>query len=85
MQFAAFVPPQAQHYRMHTYIESELPTVIGESLPAVLTRQSIMGHSMGGHGAMTIALRYPGRFASVSAFAPICAGRSHQSMTGARG
>lgn len=69
----ATVAPWAQHYRMRTYIESELPAVIGESLPADLTRQSIMGHSMGGHGAMTIALRYPGRFASVSAFAPICA------------
>jgi S-formylglutathione hydrolase len=69
----ATVAPWAQHYRMRTYIESELPTVIGESLPADLTRQSIMGHSMGGHGAMTIALRNPSRFASVSAFAPICA------------
>jgi S-formylglutathione hydrolase len=69
----ATVAPWAQHYRMRTYIESELPTVIGESLPADLTHQSIMGHSMGGHGAMTIALRHPGRFASVSAFAPICA------------
>jgi len=53
----ATVAPWAQHYRMRTYIESELPTVIGESLPADLTRQSIMGHSMGGHGAMTIAWR----------------------------
>jgi S-formylglutathione hydrolase len=69
----ATVAPWAQHYRMRTYIESELPTVIGEALPADLTRQSIMGHSMGGHGAMMIALRHPGRFASVSAFAPICA------------
>ena len=65
--------PWAQHYRMRSYIERELPALVGAHLPADMTRQSIMGHSMGGHGALTIALRNPGRFASVSAFAPICA------------
>ncbi len=69
----ATVAPYAQHYRMRTYIETELPAIVGDSLPADLARQGIMGHSMGGHGAITIALRNPGRFASVSAFAPISA------------
>jgi S-formylglutathione hydrolase len=64
-------PPFARHYRMRSYIESELPALIGANFPVDLSRQAIMGHSMGGHGAMTIALRNPGRFASVSAFAPI--------------
>ena len=65
--------PWAQHYRMRSYIEQELPALVGAELPAAMDRQSIMGHSMGGHGAITIALRNPGRFASVSAFAPIAA------------
>lgn len=69
----ATVAPFSRHYRMRSYIESELPEIVGQSLPADLTRQAIMGHSMGGHGAITIALRNPGRFASVSAFAPIAA------------
>ncbi|MGH7072229.1 MAG: S-formylglutathione hydrolase [Acetobacteraceae bacterium] len=67
----ATVAPFSRYYRMRTYIESELPGIVGDSLPADLSRQGIMGHSMGGHGAITIALRNPGRFASVSAFAPI--------------
>jgi S-formylglutathione hydrolase len=65
------VPPYATNYRMRSYIETELPALVAEALPADLQRQSITGHSMGGHGAITIALRNPGRFRSVSAFAPI--------------
>ncbi|WP_374138006.1 S-formylglutathione hydrolase [Sphingomonas sp.] len=64
--------PWATHFRMRTYIETELPALIAEALPmADLSRQGITGHSMGGHGALTIALRHPDRFRSVSAFAPI--------------
>ncbi|MBI1234354.1 MAG: S-formylglutathione hydrolase [Alphaproteobacteria bacterium] len=63
--------PYAEHYRMRSYIERELPGLIGANFPADMTRQSIMGHSMGGHGALTIGLRDPGRFRAVSAFAPI--------------
>ncbi|MEI9965856.1 MAG: S-formylglutathione hydrolase [Caulobacteraceae bacterium] len=63
--------PWARHYRMRSYVERELPALVGAELPADLGRQSIMGHSMGGHGALTIALRDPGRFKAVSAFAPI--------------
>lgn len=63
--------PWATHYRMRSYIEEELPALVGAVLPADLGRQAIMGHSMGGHGALTIALRNPGRFLSTSAFAPI--------------
>lgn len=65
--------PWAGHYRMRSYIEAELPALIGDNFPADMARQGITGHSMGGHGALTIALRNPGRFRSVSAFAPICA------------
>ena len=67
----ATVEPWSRNYRMRSYIESELPAIVANELPADPDRQSIMGHSMGGHGAITIALRNPGRFASVSAFAPI--------------
>jgi S-formylglutathione hydrolase len=65
--------PWARHYRMESYIMRELPDIVAGTLPADMTRQGIMGHSMGGHGALTLALRHPGRFASVSAFAPIAA------------
>jgi len=65
--------PWAKHYRMRSYIEDELPALIAGSFPADMARQGITGHSMGGHGALTIALRNPDRFRSVSAFAPICA------------
>ncbi len=65
--------PWSKHYRMRSYIESELPEVIAASFPADLERQGITGHSMGGHGALTIALRNPGRYKSASAFAPIVA------------
>jgi S-formylglutathione hydrolase len=63
--------PWAKHYRMRSYIERELPALVAENLPADMNRQGITGHSMGGHGALTIALRNPGRFKAVSAFAPI--------------
>jgi len=63
--------PYAEHYHMRSYIERELPGLIGANFPADMTRQSIMGHSMGGHGALTFGLRDPGRFRAVSAFAPI--------------
>ena len=65
--------PWAKHYRMRSYIEDELPTLIGEHFPADMARQSIAGHSMGGHGALTVGLRNPDRFRSVSAFSPIVA------------
>ena len=65
-------PPWSRNYRMASYIERELPELISSELPADVARQSIMGHSMGGHGALTIALRNQGRYASVSAFSPIC-------------
>jgi S-formylglutathione hydrolase len=64
-------PPFSQHYRMRDYIEHELPDLIAANFPADMARQGIMGHSMGGHGALTIALRNPGRFRATSAFAPI--------------
>jgi S-formylglutathione hydrolase len=63
--------PWSAHFRMRSYIEHELPEIIAASFPADISRQSIMGHSMGGHGALTIALRNPGKYRSVSAFAPI--------------
>ena len=65
--------PWAKHYRMRSYIEDELAGVIAAYFPADMARQGITGHSMGGHGALTIGLRNPGRFRSVSAFAPIVA------------
>ena len=66
-------PPFAQKYRMYSYIAEELPALIEGNFPADMARQGITGHSMGGHGALTIALKNPGRFRSVSAFAPIVA------------
>lgn len=63
--------PYARHYRMRDYIEDELPGIVEANFPADMTRQGIMGHSMGGHGALTTSLRNPGRFRSTSAFAPI--------------
>ena len=63
--------PWTAHFQMRSYIEQELPAVIAAEFPADLARQGITGHSMGGHGALTIALRNPDRFRSVSAFAPI--------------
>ena len=64
--------PWSAHYRMHDYIVDELPALIDECF-ATSAARGISGHSMGGHGALTIALRNPGRYRSVSAFAPIVA------------
>ena len=63
--------PWAANFRMRSYIERELPDLIAGEFPVDMRRQGITGHSMGGHGALTIALRNPKRFLSVSAFAPI--------------
>jgi S-formylglutathione hydrolase len=66
--------PWAANYRMASYLSDELPALIADNFPAAdMARQSIMGHSMGGHGALTLALRNPGRYRAVSAFAPIVA------------
>lgn len=64
--------PWAANYRMYDYVVSELPTLIETQFSIDPSRVAISGHSMGGHGALTIALRNPGRFRSVSAFSPIC-------------
>jgi S-formylglutathione hydrolase len=71
--FDATEEPWAQHFRMRRYIEDELPALIAMEFPIDMARQGITGHSMGGHGALTIGLRNPGRFRSISAFAPIVA------------
>ncbi len=63
--------PWSTSYRMWSYVTEELPALIAENFPADMTRQSIMGHSMGGHGALTIGLTFPDRFRAVSAFSPI--------------
>ena len=65
--------PWAQHFRMHTYVTQELPVLIGAEFPDDMQRESIFGHSMGGHEKLTIALKNPQRFRSLSALAPICA------------
>ncbi|MFC3444127.1 S-formylglutathione hydrolase [Sphingobium rhizovicinum] len=65
--------PFAANYRMWSYVTDELPALIAAEFPADMDRQSIMGHSMGGHGALTIGLSFPDRFKAVSAFAPIVA------------
>ena len=67
----ALVEPFAEHYRMRGYIESELPRLVAEHFPVDTERQGIMGHSMGGHGALTLSLRDPGKYKATSAFAPI--------------
>ena len=64
--------PWAPHFRMWDYVTDDLPRVLFNAFPLAEEAQSIMGHSMGGHGALTIAMSFPGRFKSVSAFAPIC-------------
>ena len=66
-------PPWDKHFNMWTYLAEELPALVGEQFPADMERQSITGHSMGGHGALTLALGLLGRFKSVSAFSPIVA------------
>ena len=65
--------PWATHYRMWTYVTEELPELVRTQFPADMQRQSILGHSMGGHGALTIGLSLADRFKAVSAFAPIVA------------
>jgi len=67
----AMEEPWARNFRMWTYVTEELPVLIAAEFPADMARQAIMGHSMGGHGALTVALRNPERFRSASAFAPI--------------
>jgi S-formylglutathione hydrolase len=66
-------PPYAENYRMWSYLTAELPELIAGQFPVDPARQSILGHSMGGHGALTIALRYPTRYRAASAFSPIVA------------
>lgn len=63
----------ALRFRMHAHVVDELPKLIAENFPADTSRSGISGHSMGGHGALTIALKHPDRYRSVSAFAPIVA------------
>ena len=63
--------PWRKHYRMYSYVTEELPALVEQEFPADMARQGIFGHSMGGHGALTIALKHPDRFKSCSAFAPI--------------
>ncbi|MEJ6403082.1 S-formylglutathione hydrolase [Yoonia sp. 2307UL14-13] len=64
--------PWQPHYQMWDYVTVELPALLRENFPLDMENQAITGHSMGGHGALTIAMSLPGRFRSVSAFAPIC-------------
>jgi S-formylglutathione hydrolase len=65
--------PWSGHYKMWTYVTEELPALVAAKFPIDEARQGITGHSMGGHGALTVALNHPDRFRSVSAFAPIVA------------
>lgn len=65
--------PWAKHYRMATYIQEELPALLESKVPLDTQACGIFGHSMGGHGALTLALKNPQQYRSVSAFAPICA------------
>jgi S-formylglutathione hydrolase len=65
--------PWRQHYQMYSYVTDELPTLLAQHFPIRSDRQSIFGHSMGGHGALICALKNPQLYRSVSAFAPICA------------
>ena len=69
----ATAPPWAANYRMWSYVTEDLPGLVAREFPVSMERQGITGHSMGGHGALTVALHHPGRFRSVSAFAPIVA------------
>lgn len=64
--------PFNKHYNMYSYLTAELPEIIASEFNTNMSKQGIFGHSMGGHGALTIALKNPERFTSVSAFAPIC-------------
>src|SRR5690606_10962372 len=69
----AIEAPWSKHYRMYSYVTEELPKLVAEHFPVDAGRSGIFGHSMGGHGALVCALRNPGRYRSVSAFAPIVA------------
>jgi len=69
----ATAAPWSANYRMYEYVTSELPALVEANLPAARGARSITGHSMGGHGALTVAFKNPSAYASVSAFAPICA------------
>lgn len=64
--------PWSRHYRMESYVTDELPRLVEQHFP-VSGARGVFGHSMGGHGALVLALRHPGMFSSVSAFSPICA------------
>ena len=64
--------PWNRHYQMYDYVEKELPQLINKEFPVDGSNIGILGHSMGGHGALTIALKHPDQYRSVSAFAPIC-------------
>jgi S-formylglutathione hydrolase len=65
--------PWSGHFRMDQYLTDELPAIIAGHFPADMTRQGILGHSMGGHGALTLHLKHPDRYQSCSAFSPIVA------------
>ena len=65
--------PWARYFRMYSYVTGELPALIADNFPARMDRQGVMGHSMGGHGALVCGLRNPAQYRSVSALAPICA------------
>jgi S-formylglutathione hydrolase len=65
--------PWAEHYQMERYLLEELYPLVQAEFPVIQDQIGIFGHSMGGHGALTLALKYPEKFKSVSAFAPICA------------
>ncbi len=69
----ATAEPWSRHYRMFSYVTGELPELVGRHFPADIGRRGIFGHSMGGHGALTIALTQPERWRSLSAFSPIVA------------
>jgi S-formylglutathione hydrolase len=78
--------PYAKHWRMETYITQELPRVVESNFNALAKTAGIFGHSMGGHGALKLALRHPGMYRSVSALAPICSPTQvpwgHKAFTG---
>jgi S-formylglutathione hydrolase len=78
--------PWSKHYRMESYLTTELLALLAQALPVDALRLGIFGHSMGGHGALTLALKHPGLFKSVSALAPICAPTQcpwgHKAFTG---
>ncbi len=65
--------PWSSHYRMYSHVAEELPALMAKSFPADISRSSVLGHSMGGHGALTLALKHPDLYRAVSAFAPIVA------------